>query len=222
MGLTSSMALRVLAAFPVMAASGFALLSLGCLQLPPSSTVATSLPGPGTHEASVVFVRPVSACDTADYLVISDSHGRFVGNVAPGTKVAIAVAPGQHTFYGWNNLDLRFGTEPNFNPATAERVNAVEGQTYYVALVAFRPCHQARSISEMALVAPGGGLWGDVQDWLKSTTPIQVDRQAGQAALDARPALLQTYLELGEWKLRRLDDERARKERYEAILAEEH
>jgi hypothetical protein len=206
------------------AASSLAVLVCGCdHQLPPMATAAATLPAPGPREASIVFVKPVSPCDTIGYSVVVDEQGHFVGNLTPGTRVAYPVSPGTHVFYGWSSLDLRLDRVPNFNTAAAIRVDAVEGQTEYVALLVFKPgidC-QTWALIDMYHVKPHDGLWGDLQSWLGATTPLAVDRVAGQAALDAKPAFLQTYLELGQWKLHRLDNEKAHKDRREALRAEE-
>jgi len=177
------------------------------------------LAGPQGNDASVVFVRPESSCDKGDYSIVVDDHGRFVGNVAPGTQVAIPVKPGTHTFYAWSSLDLRVEREPSFNSVAAARVNAVASQTAYVTLTVSRPHFECFDWAWVEMTTRDL-LSTDLQTWIHTTRPVVADRAAGQAALNARPALLQTDLELGQAKLQRLDDLAAREERRQALAAE--
>jgi hypothetical protein len=181
---------------------------------------AGTLLSPGPSEASIVFVKPTSPCDHATYEVIVDERGHFVGNLAPGTRVALPVPPGPHTFYNWSStLDqVRVEQLPaGYVAVGAERLVAIAGQVHHVALVVVPPCWQA--YTRTRLVPPRSGLWDDLQGWLSSTRAVVADRAAGQAALDANPALLQTYIELGQRQMARRDAARAREERRQAIDA---
>jgi len=53
-----------------------------------------------------------------------------------------------------------------------------------------------------------------------ATKMVVADRSAGQAKLEEQPAHLQTYLELGRWKLSQLDEDHAREARRAAMAAE--
>jgi hypothetical protein len=64
-----------------------------------------------------------------------------------------------------------------------------------------------------------GGV-DEIDSVLRRTRPVAADRAAGQALLDAKPAVLQSYLELGRWKMQHLDDVDAHKEREDALRAE--
>jgi hypothetical protein len=184
----------------------------GCEQgLPPATVPVAALAEPGAGEASVVFVRPVSPCDGISYSVIADEEGHFVGNLTPGTRVAFPVAPGKHTFFHWSStLDqVRVEQLPAGYPFVgAARVEAIAGQTHYVALLLFRPCGRRvlPAILSMRRVPRNSSMWPDLLGWLGSTKPVGADRAAGQAALDVNPALVKTYLELGERTLQVRDE----------------
>jgi hypothetical protein len=201
---------------------GLSALVWGCgIDLPPATTPAAALPGPAPRGASVVFARPPSVCDSNEYTIVVDERGRFVGNLAPGTRLAYPVTPGRHAFYAWSNFDLRLGINANFNPAAAEHVEAVEGQTYYVAVILNKSGSYCPPWLPPELKGADTATDpGDVASWLRSTTPVDVDRVAGQAKLDSKPALLRTYMELGQWKLQRLDEENARTDRRDEIRTE--
>ena len=180
---------------------------------------ALAAPAPG--QGSVVFVRPTSQCDRADYTVLADDQGNFVGYVVPGTRIAYPVSPGTHVFYSWTASISVSIDSPNFNAAGAVRVNVAPSETRYVTLSVYRAHYDCTSwpVVEMTAAHTPGQL-ADVQSRVASTKPVAVDRAAGQAALDAKPDLLQTNLEQGRLKLSRLDDARVREERRVAIEAE--
>jgi hypothetical protein len=202
----------------------FAVLLAGCAdQLPPAMTQTSSLAG-GASGASVVFVRPSSACDTDDYEVLVDSHGRFLGNLPPSSHMTVAVAPGPHVFYAWSSRDLRYPQEPGFNAVSAVRMNVTSAEPQYIALLTEK--RELLRCNEYALVdlVPVGQrdeLWSDVQNWLGTTRPLMANRVTGQAGLDAKPAHLQSYLELGWAKLVRKETLEAREERREAETEED-
>jgi hypothetical protein len=196
-----------------------AALSLGCShELPPAMapTAATSQTVPD-HEATIVMVRPESRCDTADYSIVVDDRGQFIGNLGPGTQLTVAMSPGTHVFYAWSNRDLRFEAHPEFNPVAAIRVNVAPLQTYHVALIVHESTATSRGCNryafvDMVPVRANGPYCEDLQGWLKSTKPLAADGQAGQAMLAANSAMTQSYLDLGRAKLQQLDERRARRE----------
>ena len=212
----------------VLAASCLGFLLSGCArEVPPAMTPSASLLAPPAGQAAVVFVRPLSPCDTSEYSIVVDDHGRFVGNVAPGTQIVVPITPGTHVFYSWSNIDSRSEREPSFNPVMATRVDARGEGPQYVALIVqmqdstVTRCNAYSHVS-MHRVRPGqrdDTLWSDLQEWLRSTQPLVANQPAGQATLNANPALLQTHLELGHAKLRAMDDFHARKARRDAERA---
>jgi hypothetical protein len=170
-----------------------------------------SLAEPGPGEASVVFVRPVSACDGVTYSVIVDEQGHFVGNMPPGTRLASSVTPGKHTFFAWSCglNDMRVEQlPPGFIAVGAATVDVLPGQTQYVAIMRPPPCGNRAWPTHwrMRRVPRNSGLWPDLVGWLGSTAPLVADLAAGQASLDENPALLKTYLELGQRTLRIHDE----------------
>src|SRR5512140_2863654 len=178
--------------------------------VPPAMAPASGAePAPDAAQGTVVFVRPRSGCDTSDYSVVADDHGQFVANVAPGTQVAVTLAPGPYVFYAWSSRNVRFEKEPNFNPVAATRVQAAAGQTRVVALrvvtregAASNRCYPYAPVA-MRHVAPGEGA-GE----LASAQRMVSDRAAGQAELDKDAAALKEHLELGAERLRRNEEGR--------------
>jgi hypothetical protein len=186
--------------------------------------VTSATPEPA-NDSAVVFVRPHTPCDTSDYSIIVDEHGRFVGNLTPGTKMTVPVSPGNHVFYAWGDRDVRFARGPNSNPVTAVRVQLRASETEYVAL-------EVETVDEAtvtrcwpyAVVAmhrldSSGARSEDLHHWLDSSKLLAADRDAGQSALDRNPALLQSHLELGQAKLMSLEEASARKARRDAERA---
>jgi hypothetical protein len=188
-------------------AAALALLLPGCgREIPPAMTLATSATPVDPGAATVVFVRPLSPCDTSDYSIVADEAGHFVGNVAPGTQLAVPVSPGPHVYYAWSNRDLRVAREPNFNPVGAARVNARASEARYVALVVrTREASTSRcwrwAIVDLRSVPRDGPFADEVLSWTRSTKLLTADQASGQATLDADPLLLQSNLELGSRKM---------------------
>jgi len=213
---------RAASAHVVLFATASAVLA-GCThELPPATTVAASLPGPSGSDGSVVFVRPVSQCDTSGYTIVADENGRFVGNVEPGTQISASVTPGTHVFYAWSSLDLRVEAVPAFNTVAATRVDVSPSQTQYVAIIVNRPTYNCLdwAIVNLRAVGQHDHYWDELQGALHSAQPMNVDTAAGQAILDAKPALLREYLGLGRTKMERLDEQRARDTQRRAVRLE--
>jgi hypothetical protein len=198
-------------------------LSLGCRhELPPATVEAAALPPPAPGEGSVVFVRPRSSCDESDYTVIVNDQGRFVGNLAPGTLLSVSAAPGVHVFYAWSSLDQRIEKEPNFNPVSAVRVlvNGGGRESQVVGLFSAKP-HFDCAGSNVFMTHLGTEFTSsEAHELVRQNQPVTADLASGQAALDAHPALLHTYLELGETKLRRNEEMHAREARRIAVHEE--
>jgi len=215
------MSTRTTSASIALAVTTLALGLAGCADDLPAGTVRAASPtaaGPG--EVLVTFVRPESSCDTGEYAVVVDEHGRFVANVVAGTNVSYSTTPGPHAFYAWSNVDLHIDKEQSFNPVAAVRVNVEGTEPQYVALEVATPCG-ARANFDLHQVKRTSAAWAEVQGWLASTTPVTVDRKAGQALLEARPAHLRNALEFGMAKLRRSHEADARRARYEATQRED-
>jgi hypothetical protein len=206
----------------VLAATCFVGLLGGCeRELPPATALGGPVvPTPAPGQGAVVCIRPTSACDESDYSVVVDERGRFVGNVDPGTRVDVSVSPGSHAFYSWSSLDLRMEVLTSFNAAAAVRVDVVPSETQFVTLnVIGAPHCLPWPIVEMTAARTPGAL-ANAKDLLASTKPVIADRVAGQAALDAKPNLLQTNIELARFKLQQLEEAQAHDDRRAAIAAE--
>ena len=205
-----------------LAVTSFAISLAGCAEaLPPATSLASAPPAAGPDEALVTFVRPVSTCDTGSYAVVVDAHGRFLGYVAAGMRVAVPVRPGAHVFYAWGNIDYHIDKETSFNPVAAARVEAVGGQDNYVAIEVETPCTTGRTTFLMHQAQLGGGAGGDLQDWLASTKLVTVDRAAGQAEIEAKPIHLQAHMEKGQAALQKMEQTKARDARYKAVMRED-
>jgi hypothetical protein len=195
------------ALLPLLCLAGAAL-GVGCEEaLPPGTTIAEKAPALQGREAVVTFVRPVSPCDTGEYAVVVDDHGRFVGNVAAGTRVSYATEPGRHVFYAWSNVELVVLSNPNFSAVAAVRADVRPGEPNYILMDSAKPCQGRLSLeiaSVRAMRDPAAGL-AEVTGLLERTTPVNSDVVAGQAALDSRRARVHFYMELGKMTLRRRD-----------------
>jgi hypothetical protein len=149
--------------------------------------------------------------------VVVDANGRFVGNLAAGTKLTLPVKPGTHVFYSWSTVDWRLEAQPAFNPATATRVTVMAGETRYVGFTHINAPHCSTIPILVMAVARSAS---DEAELSAATKMVVADRSAGQAKLEEQPAHLQTYLELGRWKLSQLDEDHAREARRAAMAAE--
>jgi hypothetical protein len=195
---------RALAASTMLALAPFALLACE-RSIPPAMSIASpSAAEPAPGPSTVVFVRPGSPCDGSDYWVVVDAQGRFVGHLAPGTKVAASVEPGSHVYYAWSSVDLRtvVGT-PDFNPVAAVRVGSDPGHTGYVALIVLQRNSTVTRCEPYALVNMMAVTAGDrdLGEWLAESKLLVADRSRGQALLDSNPAKLRNELALGRAKL---------------------
>jgi len=207
----------------VVALAPFAQLALvfaGCADaLPPGTTPVAAAPvAPGPERALVTFVRPVSTCDTGEWAVVVDEHGQFVADIASGTRVYLETSPGVHHFYAWSSVPLE-SSDLGINPVGAVRVATRAGESAFVAVEYPQPC-QSRSAFELQGISADGPRGGELREWLADTTAVSSDRAARQAALEASPVHLRRHIDLGEAKLRQLDEQRDRASRHAKLLHE--
>ena len=213
---------RSTAATLVVASLGLGALVPACVDpLPPGTAVASTPTGASPDAALVTFVRAVSDCDTGEYAIITDTAGRYVGSLGPGTQFSARVAQGPHGFYAWSNVDLHVDMNRAFNDVAVVRLDAVRGESRFVKLEVQSPCRNNRSTFDMQVVAQTGEMWKELEPLLTKTTPLTVDVAAGQAALDAQPAHLQRHLEFGSRKLRSYEQTRLRDERTAQLRKED-
>jgi hypothetical protein len=209
---------RVVASLAVVVCAGCA------RELPPSMSLAAAVPAP--PDASLVFVRPISPCDASDYTVVVDSEGHFVGNLGPGMQLAVPAAEGTHVYYAWSSHDFRVEREPNFNPVSAVRLNVRPGGPQYVTLIVkTRTAYVSRcepwAIVDLHPVAPSGPRHDEAEQWVREGRWVSPDLRAGQASLDATPAKITSFLELGREKMRGMDEDRLRALRQRSERAED-
>jgi hypothetical protein len=202
------------------------LVSTGCLHVPPAMRLAATVPGRAPGLATVVFVRPARASDRDDYLVLIDEDSHFVGNLAPGTRLAVDVPPGPNVFYAWNSEGRTRQAHVYYawnsvgwsarlvpaNPTAATRVNTEPGQTRYVLV-------DTNAIDALAAV-PAGAPAGDLEAALRETKQVVADRAAGQAMLDRQPLGVRERVAMGQDTLLWLDEHRALDDAAEALQAE--
>jgi hypothetical protein len=195
--------------------------SAACVEaLPPATTLSSAPVAAAAGESLVTFVRPESACDTGEYAVVVDARGHFVGNIAAGTQVSFATAPGTHAFYAWSNTDLHIDKDPSFNPVSAIRLDALPVGATYVLVDIPAPC-SPRATFELRHVGAAEVAGPDFTDLVAKARTVSVDRAAGQVALESQPVHLQARLEFGAARLRRADDAEAKKVRFDALQSED-
>ncbi len=175
----------------------FALTACGASVPPAMAPAAGAATPPDSAQSTIVFVRRASGCDTGDYTVVVDEHGRFVANVAPGTQVAVMTAPGSNVFYGWSSRNVRFEKEANFNPVAATRIQTTGLQTKVVALRVILRESASNRCYPYAPVAMRQVPAGESDAELAGTERLVADQAAGQAELDKDPALLKAHLAFG-------------------------
>ncbi len=175
----------------------------------PAMNKAEGPPASGGAElATVVFVRPDSACDTSDYPTIFDEGEHFVGNAAPSSSFAVHVPPGDHLFVAMPNVDQRLDKYPDFKPVGVVRVNVRAGE-----------------VATVAVTIPGGArlrcpkhVWfvldrrapsdDEVRHWLSTSQRFEPDAARGEADLQAKRAMADAYFAMAKEKLTARDARR--------------
>jgi hypothetical protein len=123
--------------------------------------------------ATVLFIRPHAFPGAAHYTLLDTKRGpsgcevRFLGESAPNSHFAVAIAPGEHVFLGVGN-----------GRTDAVRANLAPGRVYFVEVAS----GVLQGIHLVALT-PASPHWHDVDAWVHETTQLAPDRLAGQADL---------------------------------------
>jgi hypothetical protein len=169
----------------------------------PDGTVAATAARPGTTR--VVFVRPATACDTADHAIVVDEGGTFVGALLPGTAVATDVAPGRHAFLVWPGMDLRNERTPPYRPVGVLDETWGADQTRVVRVDVATP-PEGRGHCYRYNVFHFDAPQGDVSQATADLRLLVADVNAGQAFLRGQGELTAAYFTMG---LDKLDKRRA-------------
>jgi hypothetical protein len=131
-------------------------------------------PAPGV--ATVAFMRPSSIGGMIKFMII-DQNGRFVGESTAGASFAVALPPGEYLFIGeGENTAVMHAT------LAPERLYYVEVESKMGVLysrVGFEP------------IKPGSDGWQKVSEMLRDTQRFVPLAKEGQAAIDARPDVIQ-------------------------------
>ena len=167
--------------------------------LAPAMTAAPAVERAPEGAALVVFVRPGSACDTADHAVIVDEQGAFVGNAAPRSQFAAVVTPGEHVFFAWPSLDLR-SQKTGWDPVGVIRMKVAPGDVVRIGVQVpeFSKLHCNRYAT---FIFTTRFAEGELDAWLADARPMVADKGAGQRALDAEPEVVQAHLQEGRRRL---------------------
>jgi hypothetical protein len=170
----------------------------------------------------VVFLWPPSSCEPGGYYTVATEDGRFVGNVASGTRLEADLEPGAKTFVAWNPPLVDATGTASRSYVGILRATVAEGRTYFIRLAfgewdergpreIFTSNPKGGNIrractTSVALIAlrPNSEDWPSLRGWLDDLFPIAAERTTGQMALEDDPSTLLTYRELAELRYLRM------------------
>jgi hypothetical protein len=158
-------------------------------------------PPPAPGDASVVFVRPPSSCDSIDYPRIVDENGHFVGNAGSNTTFVVTVPAGRHAFYALPSSFLRITAH---SPVSALLVDATEGGVAHVAIVRRKGSSlRCNVLPAYELVAHDDtdAARAEFESWTREATPMQPEREAGERDLRRDSDFVCAYVEAGRQRL---------------------
>jgi hypothetical protein len=188
---------------------------------PPFTQASTANAQPDAHQATLVFLWPLSSCDPGGYYTLATTDGRFVGNVSAGTQLRAPVPAGEYTIVGWNEQQEQASGAVTRGAVAVLHASVSEGRTYYVRMAfgewdnrgpreiagnrfgggpSNRLCVAPgmSMTSAMLALAPASEAWKDVPGWTAELEAIVPDRAAGQAWLDGNRDVLQYHRTVGE------------------------
>ena len=191
---------------PNLAVASFATCFLACAGTPALHTTRTTpIPTNADGLAKVVFLWPSDNCEPGGHFSIASSSGRFVGNVARGTRLEVDMPEGAETFFAWNPPREEAAASAVSENVAILRVELFAGRTYFARLafgewdergprILYGGDHRRRGVvyracvsANLALLAlpPRSSEWSSLHDWLDTLTPIAPELSPGQAWLDA-------------------------------------
>jgi hypothetical protein len=156
-------------------------------------------------EASVVFVRPPSSCDTVESPRVVDENGHFVGNAGSNTTFVARVPAGRHAFYVWPHQDPRTPRYLTQNQVDALVVDAAAGGVAHVAILIPKGpslrCARGAPPYELVSQDESDASRAEFESWRRDATPMQADAEAGEHDLQRDPALVCANIEEGRRRL---------------------
>ncbi len=132
---------------------------------------AGSLGPAPADRARVVFIRPSGYVGSL-WATIFDEQGTYLGDALPQACFYADVSPGSHTLVAW--------TRPLDTYHTALPAHLAPGKTYFVEVAI-----HAVAAFEMTSIVPEISSFANLDRWLRECRLDDVDRAAGQRALDA-------------------------------------
>ena len=197
----------------------------GCAGVASPCMAAAPQPITASREmAIVVFAREWTICDRGGFMRIVDGDGAYLGDVAADARFAVALAPGEHTFTGWDaSDDGTGGSREVLGSTSAVKATLEAGRTYYVTVqtlrgATIRSCSRFRPGLELVPMTSHSGLGGEVAPLLASTEPQLPKLQCGEAELRDAKRLVDRHIREGSRKWATYG-EQTRRER--TILAED-
>ncbi len=158
--------------------------------------------GPG--EASVVFVRPPSSCDTIQYASIVDENGHFVGNAGSNTTFTVTLPAGPHAFYVWPHVEPRPGAYSNYLPVAAVALDTKAGDVARVAILVPKGPSLRCNVPgyDLALADGDDSARAELESWTREARQLQPDTEAGERDLERIRPLVCAHVEMGRQRLR--------------------
>jgi hypothetical protein len=162
-----------------------------------TASTASSPPPAGPGQASVVFVRPPSSCDSIDYTTIVDENGHFVGSAGGSTAFLVNVPAGRHVFYAWSHIEMP--PDRYYAPINAVALDLSEGSVAHVEIrTAQGPglrCY-AKSLG-YALVPrdDSDAARAEFESWRRDATPLEPDVEAGERDLNETRSVVCSHIE---------------------------
>ena len=164
----------------------------------PVATIDTVAP---PDAARIVFVRESSPCDQGEPFRLVDERLDFLGDIPPGSKFAVLIPPGHHTFFAWQPLgDIPPEQYPLVNQVGVVQGDFAAGRAYYMAVsiengpFALRKTCDPYQWLALRRVDPADAatarLLASAKSWVQ-------DDGAGQRAVDADREEVARHVSLG-------------------------
>lgn len=202
-----------------------ALAGAGCAgEPPPLSTGAPAVPVHTPGLAKIVFLWPPDICEQGGYASVATVDGRFVGNVARGTRLAVDLPPASYDLVAFNpRVEAAAGA--TLAGVAVLHADLLPDRTYFVrfefgewdvrgprrdfASRKHSRIYGACRAHDAALVAMSPARsddWDQLRDWLDDLVPVAPDRASGQRWLDADRAGVALHRQLAADRALALDD----------------
>lgn len=169
------------------------------------------------HVATVVFLWASTSCDTGGYYTLAADDGKFIGNIAAGSQLAVPLAAGDHTLVGWNGSRAEDDDAASMVSVPVMHATLEAGRTYYVRLAfgewddkgprqmhmirtAKRVCFRIGNVMSTAMVAltPTSEEWSELASLTSELQTTSSDAAAGQSWLDANQTTFASHRDLAK------------------------